>query len=315
MNNDSKKGGNLQYDLYEDCILMIDEEQFAASRKWIFSGLGALQQHEWTILMMPTAGSMDLDIGAESHTCGVGQVLVCLLSDGIVVRHMTDDFAARTIGMSINFTNGLQIGNSLSSGLAVRREPVLAITQQVGDAIRLIFDQLRGIINAADNPYRFRAVQLMVETFYYTIGYYLHRDTDTLIRTGGEWLTDRFLHLMKREFKLHRDIGYYADSLHVSKKHLSATVCRTTGKPVSHWISHSVVLWAKQQLEHSTLTVGQIADELHFANQSHFGTYFKRVTGQSPETYRNNLRDKSDKRGQVEFALPSIHVTARKGRK
>lgn len=293
MKKGNKKDGNLQFDLYEDSVLMMDEGQFAANRKWLRANLGTLKRHEWSILMMPTAGNIDLEIGSEAYSCGLGQVMVCLLSDGIVVRRMSDDFTARIIGMSIAFVDALDTGDTLSSGLAVQRQPVIDVGQPIRDGVTLIFDQLRSIIKADDNPYRFHAVQLMTETFYYTIGYYLHRGTDTLRRTGSESLADQFLHLVKRGFKQHRDLDHYADALFVSKKHLSATVSSATGQPASHWVERSVVLWAKQQLEHSTLTVGQIADELHFANQSHFGTYFKRATGQSPEAYRQDKKRKN----------------------
>lgn len=293
MKKGDKKEEKLQLDAFEDCIFLMDERQLEANRRLFSSRRGVLQQHEWTILMMPTVGSIDLEIGGEPYHCRVGQVVVCLLSDGIVMRRMTDDFAARTIGMSFEFTNGLNVGDTLGSSLAVRRRPVQDINRQAYSSIITIFDMLRGIIDAVDNPYRFHAVQLMVETFYYTIGYYLRQGADTLKRTGGESLTDQFLRLVRRDFKQHRDLDYYADAICVSKKHLSATVSRTTGQSASHWVERSVVLWAKQQLEHSALTVGQIAAELHFNNQSHFGTYFKRATGQSPETFRQDKKRKN----------------------
>ncbi|MBQ9638492.1 MAG: AraC family transcriptional regulator [Bacteroidales bacterium] len=290
MERKEESSKELQLSVYEDCVFLMDEEQLNTNRSILQSNMGILKQPNWVILMIPTAGYAEMQVGGKSCRCATGQVAVCMLSDGFVLQHLSDDFAARTIGMNIEFTNRLDLGNILSSNLAVRRRPVSDIDSQTYTSILLMYDMLRGIIDAADNPYRFRSVELAVELFYYTFGYYLHRNTNTLRDTTGESMTEQFLQLLHRDFKLHRDLGHYASALCISQGHLSATISRTTGKPASYWVELHVVRWAKQQLEHSTLTVGQIADELHFSTQSHFGTYFKRLTGYSPKAFRKSLK-------------------------
>ena len=47
-----------------------------------------------------------------------------------------------------------------------------------------------------------------------------------------------------------------------------------------------VILEAKAMLKSSEQSIQEIADELHFANQSFFGKYFKHHTGFSPKEYR-----------------------------
>jgi AraC family transcriptional activator of pobA len=42
-------------------------------------------------------------------------------------------------------------------------------------------------------------------------------------------------------------------------------------------------------LQNPGLTVGQIADTLHFADQSTFGRFFRNNTGVSPAGYRQRL--------------------------
>lgn len=49
-----------------------------------------------------------------------------------------------------------------------------------------------------------------------------------------------------------------------------------------------VVLEAKTLLKSTNLTILQISEELHFANQSFFGKYFKQHTGLSPMRYRRS---------------------------
>ena len=47
-----------------------------------------------------------------------------------------------------------------------------------------------------------------------------------------------------------------------------------------------MILEAKAMLKSSEQSIQEIADELHFANQSFFGKYFKHHTGFSPKEYR-----------------------------
>ena len=62
----------------------------------------------------------------------------------------------------------------------------------------------------------------------------------------------------------------------------------STGKSASQWIDDYVVLEAKTLLKSTNLTILQISEELHFANQSFFGKYFKQHTGLSPMRYRRS---------------------------
>ena len=69
---------------------------------------------------------------------------------------------------------------------------------------------------------------------------------------------------------------------------LSNVIKELTGKSASQWIDDYVVLEAKTLLKSTNLTILQISEELHFANQSFFGKYFKQHTGLSPMRYRRS---------------------------
>lgn len=281
---------SISCDHYQDDIVLMDEVQMADNRRLIVDSINSLIQHDFTILILPCAGQMEIEIAGQQYECGRGKLLTAILSEGIVLKRMSDDFAARTICMSYKFVQGLDLDDTVSSGLAIRRQPLNDISEQTFHAVELIFDQLRGIIACDDNPYRYLALQLMVTTYNYTIGYYLRQGADTIRRTADEFLSDRFMKMAERDFIQHRDADYYADRLNVSKQHLSACVSRTTGSTVTEHLAHHVAIWAKNRLAHNNMSVEQIAAELNFANASHFGTYFKRTVGLSPATYRKSKR-------------------------
>lgn len=97
---------------------------------------------------------------------------------------------------------------------------------------------------------------------------------------------ERFIRAVSESYKEERSVSYYADKMFLTAKHLSTVVKEISGKTAGEWIDSLVVLEAKALLKSSELSIQEIADELHFANQSFFGKYFKHHTGMSPKEYR-----------------------------
>jgi len=101
-----------------------------------------------------------------------------------------------------------------------------------------------------------------------------------------EHLTFEFLKLLRQHIKEQRSVAFYAGILHVTPKYLSKSVKEVTGKTCGEMIDEMVVIEAKALLNDISLTIGQVADELHFSDQFFFSKYFKKQTGISPFSYR-----------------------------
>jgi AraC-like DNA-binding protein len=80
----------------------------------------------------------------------------------------------------------------------------------------------------------------------------------------------------------------YADQLCLTPKYFSKVIKDNSGASASEWIDNYVILETKALLKSTNMTILQISDELNFPSQSFFGKYFKRVTGMSPKSYREN---------------------------
>ncbi len=76
---------------------------------------------------------------------------------------------------------------------------------------------------------------------------------------------------------------------------LTLEIMAETARHSSKKIEQTIPRWLKQakDLLHArfteNLTLGQIALEAGFANQGHFSSTFKRLTGLTPAAYRNSL--------------------------
>lgn len=114
----------------------------------------------------------------------------------------------------------------------------------------------------------------------------------SLGRSRKENLLINFTQLVKSQFKSQRNLESYARSLNVTAKHLSKTVKETSGKTAGEIIDDFVLLEARLLLDNPELSIQEIANELHFSDQSFFGKFFKRHTGVSPKQYRQSLQDR-----------------------
>ncbi|WP_332021158.1 helix-turn-helix transcriptional regulator [Kaistella sp.] len=101
-------------------------------------------------------------------------------------------------------------------------------------------------------------------------------------------LVDAFKKLVNVNFRELKTTSDYAHELSITANYLNALVKESLGKPAGTVIRNRVILEAKRLLSHSDLSVRQISLELGFTDNSHFGKYFKKSTGLTPDTYRKN---------------------------
>ena len=96
-----------------------------------------------------------------------------------------------------------------------------------------------------------------------------------------------FLDAVGNNYKKERELGFYANQLCITAKHLSYVVKEVSGRTALDIIEDYVITEVKALLLSTNMTIQQISDYLNFPSQSVFGKYFKRLTGMSPKAYRN----------------------------
>jgi AraC-like DNA-binding protein len=75
----------------------------------------------------------------------------------------------------------------------------------------------------------------------------------------------------------------------ISTQYLSIILKEITGHTANYWISKKITAQARVLLRTPNLTIKEITDKLHFADQSSFGKFFKKQTGISPKKYREDF--------------------------
>ena len=100
-------------------------------------------------------------------------------------------------------------------------------------------------------------------------------------------LCHRFMQLI-REYSMHEhQVAFYAEKLCISSRYLhKVTVRHLDGKKPKQLIDEQLVAEIKVLLNEPRLSVTEIAEQLHFPDQSYLTHFFKKNTGISPKEFR-----------------------------
>ena len=96
----------------------------------------------------------------------------------------------------------------------------------------------------------------------------------------------QFFYLAQTHCRERHEVGWYARQVGLSSDALSAVLKRFCGKSANAILTELLVEEAKVCLRNPSLSVQEVAEMLHFADQSAFGKFFKRQCSMSPMQYK-----------------------------
>ncbi|MDD6473493.1 MAG: helix-turn-helix domain-containing protein [Bacteroidales bacterium] len=118
--------------------------------------------------------------------------------------------------------------------------------------------------------------------------YYEQHNPSTMSMKKNEQLWKEFSFLVLKNYRLTRNVAWYAEQLGISQAHLCNSIKQMSGRTCTDIISTLVIMDAKSQLKQTRQSIQAISDYLNFSDISFFGKYFKRYVGMSPLDYRNS---------------------------
>ena len=105
-----------------------------------------------------------------------------------------------------------------------------------------------------------------------------------------EEIVNNFLQLLLNNCKEEHEVSFYAEKLSITPQYLSLVLKDITGKTANSIIDEAIMSEAKILIRSQDYSIQQIADILHFSDQSSFGKFFKKHTGVSPVEYKKRLQ-------------------------
>ena len=120
----------------------------------------------------------------------------------------------------------------------------------------------------------------------------IHRPHAKRLKEGASRameLTNRFKHLVEKNFIEQRQVNWYAGRLGITPKHLGDVVKETIARTPRQVIADVLLLEAKVLLRSTDLSISQVAQQLQFDDQAHFAHFIKQRLGMSPTELRAKL--------------------------
>lgn len=115
-----------------------------------------------------------------------------------------------------------------------------------------------------------------------------YNEQQAFARSREHTIFDRFIQLVNQHCREQHQISYYAQRMCLTERYLSTVVRQASGTTAKDWIDRALVIRIKIELKHTDKTVACIADDMKFPNPSFFCKYFKRLTGVTPQKYRDS---------------------------
>jgi YesN/AraC family two-component response regulator len=204
----------------------------------------------------------------------------------------SDDFGYMLLEFTKDFLGAAELHKKHIDALTYfssQSDPHLPLSVSEADMLRqLMLFLLQKDLSDTNYPFRDEVIHHAFNLFMFEMGaqFKKYRGNDIVQLTRKEELLMSFVKILSQHFKEERSVQYYADQLFVTPKHLTKTVKEITNKTCGEFIDDMVISEAKILLDDHALSIGNVADALHFSDQFFFSKFFKNKTGQNPSEYR-----------------------------
>ena len=237
-------------------------------------------------LFLVLEGEADLTVDHMPYKLIKGSFLTLMPSHTLRMIHVDEDFRGYLIAVSSSFMNdyGLfrQKNTSMLRYMEIRKNPCAVFEPSEAEVVRDQMLLVRSKIRQKDHS----LAGLMLELG--NIFSAKKEFTASPALSRKEDLLEQFLKLLFENCREQHGVAYYAERLFITPQYLSLILKTLTGKSANKWIDDALIMEARVLLKAPQATVQQVADLLHFSDQSTFGKFFKKHMGVSPMEYRKS---------------------------
>lgn len=238
-------------------------------------------------IFISTSGRIDGEINLEPACIDDTHIQVYTYRHIIRIIERSEDFKCVGFIFPSDYWEKLMIETHKYNPIT-RIIPCLEVTESQRQKLLGLYNIICSHIEEDPHGYNSDIVNHLMLSFFFEIGA-IYRSRIQFEGSGknSELVVSKFLELIYEHFRIHRNVAFYADKLNLSQRYFTTLIKKFTGQSALRWIERYVVLEAQIQLKSSDTSIKEIATDLNFEDPSFFCKYFKRVTGCTPEQYRN----------------------------
>jgi AraC-like DNA-binding protein len=109
-------------------------------------------------------------------------------------------------------------------------------------------------------------------------------------KSQGAIITAKFKNLLE-QYSFLQLPSFYAKKLNITTSHLNHCLNAVTGLSVTHWLQNAMITEAKKQIYYTDADIKEIAYALGYDDHAYFSRLFKKITGDTPLSFRKKFRE------------------------
>ena len=245
-------------------------------------------------VLLVLEGSIDLSIDYVLFQASTNTVVTIMPTHITKVMKYSPNFKGRLMAVSRAFLEQSMMPNHSSSMIQymkIRKNPTILLQESEIKTLDESMLRLRQTILRPTHHLQRLLIQNTLMGFFIEMGniFSERKEYNTPPSlTRKEELFESFLRILYMYCKEQHVVSFYAEQLYITPQYLSLILKELTGRSANKWIDEALMQEAKILLKAPQATVQQVADALHFSDQSTFGKFFKKHAGMSPMEYRKN---------------------------
>ncbi|MGM9753342.1 MAG: helix-turn-helix domain-containing protein [Candidatus Cryptobacteroides sp.] len=229
-------------------------------------------------------------INMKEYVAEAPCILILLSGQIFETVEASEDVEMKAIVMSKHFLKDMFASFNQQHLLLAHfsNNPVVNLPEGL-DSIEKYYSMMLDLLSSKNICYKMESARHLTLSMFYSFGMArIHATAEKQPkRHHQEEVYSKFVKLLRRNYKEHRSLQFYADKLCITVKYLSQLVKTVSGHKATEVIDSFVITEAKALLSSTDMSISEIAMQLNFPSLSVFGKFFKRVSGYSPKDYRN----------------------------
>ena len=238
-------------------------------------------------------GCVTLSLDDNIFEVGAGDLYIYPPFSQTYIRSVSDDMQG-VIGVAdFDFViSSIALMSDSKQHLYLRTRPCVTLLNEQRRRIEELITITKSRLTEPNRLFRSQILSALAQTICFEIleAYFSGNSIQPSVQTRKDMIFHRFLQDVFTNFKQYRDVRFYAEQQCLTPRYFATIIREISGQTPSEWINISTVAEIKRLLADPDLSIKEIAEQLHFADQSLFGRYFKNLEGISPLKYREQQK-------------------------
>lgn len=252
-------------------------------------GVGEVSLHLAHILCL--AGSCE--IGYNDSVLSVREKDCTIIRATQLVGEIrcSDDFSVKVLYIDPVFIEKATPNNNygMRGSLSLSQNPVMHLSDEEFSRCKRDFEEVERRLVMVWHHFHYDLMISTVQTLildFFDFHARINGGTSD-IQSQSALVMSRFVGMLERgDYRLNREVSYYASELCVTPKYLSEISKAITGNSANWWINRFTILDISRQIRNRNLSFVDISEMFNFSSPAYFSRYVQRYLGESPSEYR-----------------------------